>query len=41
LAEGSGDEDEDPEGCLAWLDEQRPGSVVYVSFRMQVYVVVA
>ncbi|KAF8644081.1 hypothetical protein HU200_066565 [Digitaria exilis] len=25
--------DEDPEGCLPWLDEQAPGSVVYVSGR--------
>jgi hypothetical protein len=41
LPEGSGDEDEDPEGCLTWLDEQWPGSVVYVSFRAQVYVVMA
>ena len=25
---GGGDKDEDPEGCLAWLDERRFGSVV-------------
>uniref|UniRef100_A0A0E0LD37 Glycosyltransferase n=1 Tax=Oryza punctata TaxID=4537 RepID=A0A0E0LD37_ORYPU len=31
------DEENDPEGCLAWLDERarRPGSVVYVSFGTQ------
>lgn len=35
-----GDE-EDPEGCLAWLDARRPGSVVYVSFGTQVDVTAA
>ncbi|KAL6606045.1 hypothetical protein ACP70R_041698 [Stipagrostis hirtigluma subsp. patula] len=36
--------DEDPEGCLPWLDEreaERPGSVVYVSFGTQVNVTAA
>ncbi|KAL6839411.1 hypothetical protein ACP4OV_030681 [Aristida adscensionis] len=34
------EEEEDPEGCLAWLDERaaRPGSVVYVSFGTQAHV---
>ncbi|KAF0903013.1 hypothetical protein E2562_022638 [Oryza meyeriana var. granulata] len=34
------DEENDPEGCLAWLDERagRPGSVVYVSFGTQAHV---
>uniref|UniRef100_A0A0E0E3C3 Glycosyltransferase n=1 Tax=Oryza meridionalis TaxID=40149 RepID=A0A0E0E3C3_9ORYZ len=34
------DEESDPEGCLAWLDERaaRPGSVVYVSFGTQAHV---
>ncbi|OEL20140.1 UDP-glycosyltransferase 73B4 [Dichanthelium oligosanthes] len=34
-------EDDDPEGCLPWLDEQaakRPGSVVYVSLATYVHV---
>uniref|UniRef100_J3MBY6 Glycosyltransferase N-terminal domain-containing protein n=1 Tax=Oryza brachyantha TaxID=4533 RepID=J3MBY6_ORYBR len=33
------DDDDDPEGCLPWLDERagRPGSVVYVSFGTQVH----
>jgi hypothetical protein len=37
------DADEDPEGCLPWLDERaaRPGSVVYVSFGTQVDVTAA
>ncbi|WVZ79597.1 hypothetical protein U9M48_027161 [Paspalum notatum var. saurae] len=32
--------EQDPEGCLAWLDERaaQPGSVVYVSFGTQVHV---
>jgi hypothetical protein len=32
------DADEDPEGCLPWLNERaaRPGSMVYVSFGTQV-----
>ncbi|KAF8697976.1 hypothetical protein HU200_035479 [Digitaria exilis] len=43
LAAGESQEqdDEDPEGCLPWLDEQaakRAGSVVYVSFGTQVHV---
>ncbi|KAL6839415.1 hypothetical protein ACP4OV_030685 [Aristida adscensionis] len=34
------EEEQDPEGCLAWLDERaaRPGSVVYVSFGTQAHV---
>ena len=35
------DGDDDPEGCLPWLDERatkRPGSVVYVSFGTHVHV---
>ncbi|KAF0903014.1 hypothetical protein E2562_022639 [Oryza meyeriana var. granulata] len=34
------DEENDPEGCLAWLDERasRPGSTVYVSFGTQAHV---
>jgi hypothetical protein len=34
------EENDDPEGCLAWLDERasRPGSVVYVSFGTQAHV---
>ncbi|PAN26111.2 hypothetical protein PAHAL_4G298700 [Panicum hallii] len=38
------DGDDDPEGCLPWLDERaarRPGSVVYVSFGTQVHVAAA
>jgi hypothetical protein len=37
------DADEDPEGCLPWLNERaaRPGSMVYVSFGTQVDVTVA
>nr|CAB3469565.1 unnamed protein product [Digitaria exilis] len=33
--------DEDPEGCLPWLDEQAPGSVVYVSVGTQYHVTAA
>ncbi|CAL5046487.1 unnamed protein product [Urochloa decumbens] len=33
-----GDGDEDPEGCLPWLDERAAMSVVYVSFGTQVHV---
>ncbi|CAL5044123.1 unnamed protein product [Urochloa decumbens] len=33
-----GDGDEDPEGCLPWLDERAEGSVVYVSFGTQAHV---
>ncbi|KAL6861899.1 hypothetical protein ACP4OV_017599 [Aristida adscensionis] len=42
-ADGGGG-DEDPEGCLPWLDEraaEQPGSVVYVSFGTQVHVAAA
>ncbi|OEL24382.1 UDP-glycosyltransferase 73B5 [Dichanthelium oligosanthes] len=38
------DGEDDPEGCLPWLDERaakRPGSVVYVSFGTQVHVTAA
>ncbi|CAN6202255.1 unnamed protein product [Urochloa humidicola] len=35
---GGGDGDEDPEGCLPWLDERAAGSVVYVSFGTQAHV---
>ncbi|CAN6207386.1 unnamed protein product [Urochloa humidicola] len=31
-------EERDPEGCLAWLDDATPGSVVYVSFGTQAHV---
>ncbi|KAG2612563.1 UDP-glycosyltransferase 90A2-like [Panicum virgatum] len=33
-------EEEDPDGCLAWLDEMaaQPGSVAYVSFGTQVHI---
>ncbi|XP_062228303.1 UDP-glycosyltransferase 73B4-like [Phragmites australis] len=36
----SSEGDDDPEGCLPWLDERagRPGSVVYVSFGTEVHV---
>ncbi|XP_020090583.1 LOW QUALITY PROTEIN: UDP-glycosyltransferase 73B4-like [Ananas comosus] len=30
--------DHDPEGCLAWLDEHRPGEAVYVAFGTQAHV---
>lgn len=37
------DDDDDPEGCVSWLDERagRPSSVVYVSFGTQAHVAVA
>ncbi|KAF8732951.1 hypothetical protein HU200_015302 [Digitaria exilis] len=40
LAAGESQEqdDEDPEGCLPWLDERASRSVVYVSFGTQVHV---
>ncbi|CAN6164809.1 unnamed protein product [Urochloa humidicola] len=42
LAAAGDDGDEDPEGCIPWLDERAaaegPGSVVYVSFGTQVHV---
>jgi hypothetical protein len=42
--EEEGDNDDDPEGCLPWLDEQaakRPGSVVYVTLGTQYHVAAA
>ncbi|OEL33096.1 UDP-glycosyltransferase 90A2 [Dichanthelium oligosanthes] len=35
-----GEKDQDPEGCLSWLDERaaQPGSVVYISFGTQAHV---
>ncbi|KQK03485.1 hypothetical protein BRADI_2g08147v3 [Brachypodium distachyon] len=39
LAAGVGDmEEQDPEGCLSWLDGRAAGSVVYVSFGTQAHV---
>ncbi|KAF8687643.1 hypothetical protein HU200_042560 [Digitaria exilis] len=32
------EEEHDPEGCLSWLDERAPASVVYVSFGTQAHV---
>nr|CAD1827862.1 unnamed protein product [Ananas comosus var. bracteatus] len=37
-AEEEEDPDHDPEGCLAWLDEHRPGEAVYVAFGTQAHV---
>ncbi|CAL5042128.1 unnamed protein product [Urochloa decumbens] len=34
----SPEKEQDPEGCLAWLDDRAPGSVVYVSFGTQAHV---
>ncbi|CAN6207382.1 unnamed protein product [Urochloa humidicola] len=36
--EGETTKEQDPEGCLAWLDERAAGSVVYVSFGTQAHV---
>ncbi|KAG2606963.1 UDP-glycosyltransferase 73B5-like [Panicum virgatum] len=35
-----GDKEQDPDGCLAWLDERaaQPGSVAYVSFGTQAHI---
>ncbi|KAG2606967.1 flavonol 3-O-glucosyltransferase UGT89B1-like [Panicum virgatum] len=35
-----GEKEQDPEGCLSWLDERaaQPGSVVYISFGTQAHV---
>ncbi|CAN6216455.1 unnamed protein product [Urochloa humidicola] len=36
--EGETAKEQDPEGCLPWLDSARPGSVVYVSFGTQAHI---
>ncbi|CAN6169562.1 unnamed protein product [Urochloa humidicola] len=36
--EGETAKEQDPEGCLPWLDAARPGSVVYVSFGTQAHI---
>ncbi|GJN38723.1 hypothetical protein PR202_gb27791 [Eleusine coracana subsp. coracana] len=35
---GELDGEQDPEGCLAWLDDQAAGSVIYLSFGTQAHV---
>ncbi|CAL5048447.1 unnamed protein product [Urochloa decumbens] len=32
------EQEHDPDGCLAWLDDAQPGSVVYVSFGTQAHI---